>query len=78
MCVCAGERGESPERSRNPQGVEVPLSGASRQREGEGRRPDLRGGPSEWGGDRGCEGWGWGVKCEEALAGLGDFAGREG
>ncbi|XP_032247239.1 acyl-protein thioesterase 2 isoform X1 [Phoca vitulina] len=24
VCVCAGERGESPERSRNPQGVEAP------------------------------------------------------
>lgn len=79
MCVCAGERGESPERSRNPQGVEVPSSGASRRREGTGGgRPGLRGSPGEWGGDRSCEGWGWGVRCEEALGGLGYFGGREG
>lgn len=29
-------------------------------------------------GNRDCEGWGWGVRYEEALASPGDFAGREG
>lgn len=43
-----------------------------------GGRPGLRGSPGEWGGDRSCEGWGWGVRCEEALGGLGYFGGREG
>lgn len=43
VCVCAGERGESPERSLNPQGVEVLWSGASRRREGTGgHRPTAR------------------------------------
>lgn len=45
---------------------------------GERARSEHRGGPGEWGGDRSCEGWGWGVRCEEALASPGDFGGREG
>ena len=80
MCVCAGERGENrPRGLETPQGVEVPWSGASRRGTGTGvASASPRGSWRERRGNRNCEGWGWGVRCEEAPAGLGEFRGRDG
>lgn len=66
-----------------PRGLEAPREwrypGPGQQAEGgHWRRSDHSQGPGEWGGYRNYERWGWGVRCEGALANLGDFGGREG
>lgn len=78
MCLCGRKRRIAREVSKRP-GSGGTLVPGQQAEGGHWRRSDRREGPGEWGGgNRNHERWGWGVRCKEALASLGDFGDRKG